>query len=352
MDGDSYSALLFFIIGFASAFIASIINNISYSDINKFESDNSPQSNKFLSVIEKFDENVNALIALEILFYSLGFFLLVDTLAHYISDVSRIVTIVFGIGLFIITFLIRTIIYAFGGRLPSKFALSITPILNVIYTIISPLINISNKIIEIISDKKIEEEYAIEEINALVETAHEEGSLGKGEYRILKNMMNFRDVHVSDVMTPRTVVFSCEADMSVADAVKITDFKMHSRVPIREGNSLDDGIAGYVMSRDIFSAAIEGKLDKPLRNFARNLYFIPENAELDDALEQFLIKQQHLFLVVDEYGGIDGLITMEDVLETILGTEIVDEADKVVDLRLLAKQKRDRRIAKRQGEDS
>lgn len=186
---------------------------------------------------------------------------------------------------------------------------------------------------------------SMDELNAIVETAREDGTLEIGEYKILKNIMHFSDVLASDVMTPRTVVFSCLADTRVEDALKINELKMYSRIPLREGPSLDDGVIGYVMSKDIYSAALSGKTDAKIQDFKREIHYIPENAELDDVLDQFLKKRQHLFLVVDEYGGIDGLITMEDVLETILGAEIVDEADKFVDLRALAKQKRDKRIA-------
>jgi CBS domain containing-hemolysin-like protein len=92
-------------------------------------------------------------------------------------------------------------------------------------------------------------------------------------------------------------------------------------------------------------AALKGNSSKKLRDFSREVYIIPENAELDKALDQFLQRKQHIAIVVDEYGGVEGLLTMEDVMETILGVEIVDEADKVVDLRLVAKERRDKRIA-------
>ena len=108
---------------------------------------------------------------------------------------------------------------------------------------------------------------------------------------------------------------------------------------------MDTGVIGYVMSRDILHSALSGKTDKSLRDFSREVYFIPENAPLDNALDRFLKRRQHLFVVVDEYGGVEGLLTMEDVLETMLGVEIVDEADRFVDMRLLAKQRRDRRIS-------
>jgi len=106
-----------------------------------------------------------------------------------------------------------------------------------------------------------------------------------------------------------------------------------------------DNIIGYVLSRDVLVAALRGDGNHPVRSLLRPVVFIPENVGLDRALEEFLQRRQHLFIVVDEYGGVEGLLTLEDVLETILGAEIVDEADRVVDLRQLAQQRRDRRIA-------
>lgn len=95
----------------------------------------------------------------------------------------------------------------------------------------------------------------------------------------------------------------------------------------------------------LLKSALEGKLSMQLHELVREVYFIPENVPLAKALEQFLKRRQHLFVVVDEYGGVEGLITMEDVMEAILGTEIVDENDRIIDLRELAKSRRDKRIA-------
>jgi len=103
-------------------------------------------------------------------------------------------------------------------------------------------------------------------------------------------------------------------------------------------------VIGYVTTKDVLNAALNNQNEKTLSDFARPINFIPENAVLGVALEELLLNKQHLYLVVDEYGGIEGLISLEDVIETILGEEIIDEADKVADLRLLAKQKREARI--------
>lgn len=189
-----------------------------------------------------------------------------------------------------------------------------------------------------------DDEASREEIDEILESAHQEGSLDSDEYRILKSIMRYSDVQVSDVMTPRIVVFACSADMTISEAVKSPELTQYSRFPIYDDESLDS-VSGYVMTRDLLRAMVEGKSDLMLRDIAREVYFIPENVQLDRALENFLERRQHLFVVVDEYGGVEGLITMEDVVETILGVEIVDEADNVIDLRQLAKQRRDKRVA-------
>lgn len=195
-----------------------------------------------------------------------------------------------------------------------------------------------------------EEEEAREELEALVETAREEGALDAGEYRIMTNIMKLSSIEVSDVMTPRTVVSALCIDQTVADAMKLPELQIFSRIPVYEGNGLDN-VSGYVMTKDILRAAIAGRHTVAIGKLKRDVGYIPENITLERALEQFLQKRQHLFMVVDEHGGVEGLITMEDVFETMLGVEIIDEADHVADLRVLAKQRRDARIAQKHEAD-
>jgi CBS domain containing-hemolysin-like protein len=204
------------------------------------------------------------------------------------------------------------------------------------------------KVIERLYDRftitEDEDEASREEITGIIEEAHEDGAIDAGEFRILTNMLKFSDVRVSDVMTPRTVVFGCHADMTVAEAVDLPELLQFSRIPVHEDESLDS-VIGYVLGKEVFKAMISARRDVPLRDLAREVYCIPENARLDRAMEIFLQRREHLFIVVDEYGGVEGLLSMEDVLETMLGVEIMDEDDTTVDLRHLAKQRRDSRVA-------
>ena len=219
----------------------------------------------------------------------------------------------------------------------------IISILVFILKITKKLNSLLNHLIAKLTGKE-NEDASIDEITGLVEEAHEDGSIDAGEYRLMTNVMKFNDVLVSDVMTPRVVLFSCKADMTIEETIKLSELQIYSRFPIWTGDSIDNEVVGYVTTKEVFNAALNGKNSITLRELARPIHFIPENAELGTTLEELLLNKQQLYLVVDEYGGIEGLITMEDVLETILGVEIIDEADKIADLRQLAKQKREERI--------
>jgi len=315
---------------------------MSNDEINSLIERNYKKAQSLQYMQSEHDETLNPLLIVETgLYISASVFL-----GYYLSEFG------FGfvnlIAMLVATALMlmfsRTIVYAFGAVSADSIGPVMTAIIKLYFYLGYPLYWVFSKMHDNIRGKSTSDE-SREEISALVESAHEDGLIEPGEYRILKNIMNFSEVYVTDVMTPRTVMFSFDADKTVDDVVNLPEIQMYSRFPIWEGESFDDGILGYVMSKDILLAALKGKGATKLRDFCREVYFIPENAELDTALERFLNRRQHLFVVVDEYGGVEGLISMEDVVETMLGVEIVDEVDKVVDLRLLAKQRRDNRIA-------
>lgn len=185
---------------------------------------------------------------------------------------------------------------------------------------------------------------ARQELSAVVESARREGVLELEEYRLVTNLMRLHSIRVADVMTPRMVMASCPADIPVRDALRIPELRTYSRIPVWEGEP--DTIVGYVLTKELLWAALEGKGELPVREFMRGVAFMPEHVELDRALEAFLQQRQHLFVVVNEYGAVEGVVTLEDIMETLLGVEIVDEADRVADLRELAKQLRKERIAR------
>ncbi|MFG0315601.1 MAG: CNNM domain-containing protein [Phycisphaerales bacterium] len=168
-----------------------------------------------------------------------------------------------------------------------------------------------------------------EEVSNLARMAAEEGVIDQQEHAIVTNLVSLRDMSVREVMTPRRVVFTYPAEQTVAETLKNGPSKF-ARVPL-VGSSLDEP-KGVIHRRELYLADAEGRGEQRLLELARPLHAVPETASVQDVLYQFLQRHDHLFLVVDEYGGSAGIITLEDTIETILGMEIVDETDEAADM--------------------
>ncbi|MFT5354873.1 MAG: CBS domain containing-hemolysin-like protein [Polyangiales bacterium] len=185
-----------------------------------------------------------------------------------------------------------------------------------------------------------------EEIAALARLGSEQGVFDASESRILANLFRFGSLRARDIMTPRTVMFSLSAEHTVADVVpqagsddspERVSTRVFSRIPIC-GESRDD-VIGYVLKDALYLAAAQGELQKKLGSFARTILVVPEGLPVAALFEKLLQEREHIALVVDEYGGVDGVVSMEDVLETLIGLEIVDEADATEDMREMARRR-------------
>ncbi len=319
---------------------------ILYANHQTLEQEIGKKPSRLQKIKNNPDESATAYFCAESIFHVSAIVLL--AVEAQLSYNEWYITMFAALAAFIGAFLLRSMFFGIGRRF-SDYIIRNTGAAALLFFYIGFPIFVVTKFLKTKIGGISVEEASLEELSAMVESAREEGSIDQDEYRILKNIIKFRDVLVSDVMTPRTIVFSMRADMTVAEALSMQELQMYSRFPVWEGESIDDKILGYVMTREVLLSAIKGRNKVKIGSLAREIDFIPDNAELDKALDLFLEKKQHIFLVVDEWGGIEGLITMEDVMETMLGVEIVDEADKFVDLREIAKQRRDQRIASMSG---
>jgi CBS domain containing-hemolysin-like protein len=186
------------------------------------------------------------------------------------------------------------------------------------------------------------------ELAALVGMAAREGAIHLQESQLFENVLELEQIKVEDVMTPRTVVIMLPATYTLGQLVEQTETSSVSRIPLFGDDR--DRVVGYCVQREALLAAARGADPAtPLSEFKREVMFIPENATLARALRAFLEQGEHLAVTIDEFGGVSGLVTLEDLMETLLGVEIVDESDRVADLRHLATELRDRRLARRQA---
>jgi CBS domain containing-hemolysin-like protein len=148
--------------------------------------------------------------------------------------------------------------------------------------------------------------------------------------------MRFRNYKAKDVMTPRTVVVSAPQTMTARDFYNMQDDLVFSRVPLRESQN-EEAIVGYILKDEVLEHLIDDETDKPLQEFRRDVLYVPEIYSIFQLFNDFIKQREHVAIVVNEYGDMEGLVTMEDIVETLLGAEIVDETDKIVDLQEMAK---------------
>ena len=184
--------------------------------------------------------------------------------------------------------------------------------------------------------------FSRQEFAVMAEVSAREGQLDKRESEILKNVMAWRRVKVNQVMTPRTVVFSMPSAATVDTFYLAQDENRFSRIPVYRQDP--DDITGFVLRNDLLLAQARGEKDKALRSFERELPALPETASLAGAFRTMHSSESHMALVVDEYGDFQGIVTLEDLLETLLGLEIVDESDDAVDMRAVARERWQNRV--------
>ena len=177
--------------------------------------------------------------------------------------------------------------------------------------------------------------FSREEFAVMAELSAQEGSLAPAEKRILQNLLQLKELRVKDVMTPRTVVYSLAEETTVSQFTRELDKAQFSRIPIYRDTI--DGVVGFVLRSDLLLAEAKGQGDKPLSHFRRDLPATLESLSLLQAFNEFQRQRAQIMLVVDEYGGAEGIVTLEDVFETLLGLEIVDESDRTADMQKLAR---------------
>lgn len=207
-----------------------------------------------------------------------------------------------------------------------------------------PLVKLSQGLTKLLARDKARVLVSREELKALAELGAREGVVRHEESRILTNLFRLGQLQVRDIMTPRTVVLALPAAQTVSETLAAHSEIRFSRLPIF-GEGRDD-VQGFVLKSDVLLCAAEQRGATPLAELRRPLEVVPESMSLRGLFERLMDRRAHIALVVDEYGGTSGIVTMEDLIETLLGLEIVDEADTVHDMQELARQKWRERAAK------
>lgn len=268
-----------------------------------------------------------------------------NTVAHTVgaAGVGAQATLVFGEAYFgvvsavltILILVVTEIIPKTIGANYSKELIGIsTKIIKVMIFLTYPLVVLSSVLTKLLSRKKVELTTSREEISALASIGTQEGIFADKENKIIQNLIKLKSLTVKEVMTPRIVVVTADQEMTLKEFLQNKAFLHFSRIPIYKDHK--DNITGYVFREFVFEKLAEDQFELRLKDIKRDILIFQGNTTLFDAWDEMLHRKEHISIVVDKYGGMDGITTLEDIIESLLGFEILDEKDQVEDMQKYA----------------
>ena len=272
--------------------------------------------------------------------------LCLNTIANTVgaSIVGSLVYEVYGdalVGIFSTIFTFAILIFSeiipktIGANYWRSLAIPASAIINMMIFISFPLVWILEKFQRIISSKSNQVSVSREDISAMVSVATEEDVIETEEKKMIQNLLKLDEITAHEIMTPSTVVEMAEGQMTIKE---FYDSELtHSRILVYDEDN-DEYVIGYVLRQTVLEEMAEDKFSTTIREISRPILTFPENEPVGNIWEKFLEKKEHISVIIDEYGTFRGIVTMEDVIETMLGQEIVDETDEVVDMQEYAKE--------------
>jgi CBS domain containing-hemolysin-like protein len=283
---------------------------------------------------------------------SLAAILTLNTIAHTVGAIGSgaKATTVFGSSWFGLFSAIMTLMILFLSEIIPKTLgavywrklVGITAIfVRSLILILFPLIWVSERLTKLIAQGKGLHVFSRKEFVAMAMVGEQSGQIKESESRIIRNLFRFESIKAKDIMTPRTVIVALHQDMTVTDALNFQSHSPFSRLPLYR-EDLDD-ITGFILKTDMLISKAQNQREAKLATLRRDIMTVFGEMPLSGLLEFFLDHRQHIALVLDEYGGTKGLVTLEDVVETLLGMEIVDEMDKEEDMQALARRQWEKR---------
>jgi len=331
-------------VSFLCSLMEAVLLSITPSYVGALQSEGSALGDRLKQYKEDIDRPLAAILSL-------------NTIAHTVgaAGAGAQAQAVFGDAwLAVISAVLTLLILVFSEIIPKTLgavfwralASPIGRMLPVVMLITWPLVKLSEYVTRALTRGKRGGRMSRAEFEALADIGHRQGLIDETETTTLKHLLRFGRLRVQDALTPRTVMQTLSADMTVGEVLEHFPALTFSLLPLR-GEGADE-ILGYVLKDDLLLAGAHDRHETPLSAMRRDITIFPVDARLWDVFRELLQVREHIALAVDPYGGTAGIITLEDLVETLLGMEIVDEVDHVSDMQVHAK-KRWWRRAKRLG---
>jgi CBS domain containing-hemolysin-like protein len=292
--------------------------------------------------LESFKSNIDrplaAILTLNTIAHTVGAIGVGDQSAKIWADANPMVTSVVVPTLMVLGILILSEIIpkTLGANHWQKLVPFTVNTLRIIIFMLYPLVWVSQIITRKLKKDKSQSVFSRSEFLAMAEIGVTEGAVEQQDSEIIGNLLRLETGQTRDILTPRTVVMLASEEQTIKGFYEEAGELPFSRIPLYEGQ-MKEHISGYFLKAELLEGLVQGKGDHNLKTIKREITVVHENFPISDLFNQFLEKREHIALVVDEIGGMAGIVTMEDVLETLLGLEIVDESDSTVDMQVLAR---------------
>lgn len=260
------------------------------------------------------------------------------------AGVGAQAVVVFGdVGFGLISMLLTVAVLFFSEIIPKtlgatywrQLVFPAAMVLRVIIVISYPLVIIAQFLTRFIAKKNNQKTVSRDELAAIAQLGQTEGVFEENESRVINNLMNMKGRKIREIMTPRTIVVAISEDTSLQEFFESKDFMRHSRIPVYKDHV--DNITGYILKFDVLAKIALAKNNLPVSVVKRKATIVYENFSLPTVFKNLMRTHEHIAVLVDEYGAFAGVVTMEDIMETLLGQEIIDENDSQADLQQVAR---------------
>lgn len=330
--------LLYFLGALSLSFLCSVLEAVLLSTPMSYISMRENQGSKTATLMKQYKNNVDRPV---------GAILSLNTIAHTIGSagVGAESIKIFGEQYFgLISALLTLLILVLSEIIPKtigasywrSLALPSTRIIRVLILITYPLVLLSELITKVFTPRGNQASMSREEVSAMVDVGTTEGIFRESESKLIKSCIALSGVKARQIMTPSIVVESACQDLTVKDFQAKQSWSF-SRIPVYAGDK--DYITGYVLKDAVLKLLSEDQFHVKLSDLQRPILTFREEESVFQIWEKMLEKREHISVIIDEYGGLRGLVTMEDIIEIMTGVEIVDEDDVAVDMQALAKEK-------------
>ncbi|MBO5563869.1 MAG: DUF21 domain-containing protein [Bacteroidales bacterium] len=321
-------------VSFLCSVLESVLMSTPISFITMKEEDGDRNAKQFLKLKSEPDRPLTAILSLNTIANTIG-----------AAGVGQQATLVFGSQWFGVVSAVTTVlILIFSEIIPKTIGTShwknllwLAKVMSFLVVILYPIVWLVERLRRSISDGEPDTGISREEVSAMANIGEEEGVIDNSENKVIQNIIKLDDIKAYDVMTPRVVAAIAPENMTLKQFYKQEELSHNSRIPVYADSP--EFITGYIMRYDVLENLAEDKFDTRLKSIKRKIAAFHEETSVSDIWESLLKTKDQIALIIDDYGCFQGIITLEDIIETILGMEIIDENDTITDMQQYAKER-------------